>query len=253
MKNQFIFIAAVALLISRTTHAGILAGPITNTANRHIYYLLTQNTWPASRAEAITLGGDLVVIRNANENSFVFTNFAGFSGVPRGLWIGLSDRRRESCWEWESGDPATFLNWATGNSLATSEPNGGTIQNFAFIRPYFLNAAGSYLPSRWNDSGMSNNTSGFPISTGNVTNFPLHGVVEIVPTSTVSNLTVRTAVEIAWPSQSNSIYQVQWASELDTNTWQNLGVLLKGDGSTTTILDSTEGVARRFYRVLRQD
>ena len=35
----------------------VLAGPITNSANGHVYYLLNSNTWTASEAKAFKLGG----------------------------------------------------------------------------------------------------------------------------------------------------------------------------------------------------
>ena len=50
--------------------ASILQGAVTNPANGHTYYLLTQNTWTASEAEAVTLGGHLVTANDAdNEGS----------------------------------------------------------------------------------------------------------------------------------------------------------------------------------------
>jgi len=69
----------------------------------------------------------------------------------------------------------------------------------------------------------------------------------------VTNVLIRTAVEVAWPSQSNVWYQVQWASALDTNTWLNLGGLFPGNGFTNTVLDSSWGLPKRFYRVLKSN
>jgi len=40
--------AALLLLAAIQSRAGIIAGPITNPANGHEYYLLTPNTWTAS-------------------------------------------------------------------------------------------------------------------------------------------------------------------------------------------------------------
>ena len=66
-----------ALLLSTILHATaeIIAGPITNPANGHDYYLLGANTWTASEAEAENLGGTLAVIRNAAEQEWVFSKF----------------------------------------------------------------------------------------------------------------------------------------------------------------------------------
>src|SRR5262245_43559343 len=42
-------------LRSTPAQGAVLAGPITNAANRHAYYLLRTNTWTASEAEAVGL------------------------------------------------------------------------------------------------------------------------------------------------------------------------------------------------------
>src|SRR5439155_13144866 len=41
--------------VVRTPIVDILAGPVTNAANGHIYYLLTQSTWTAAEAAAVRL------------------------------------------------------------------------------------------------------------------------------------------------------------------------------------------------------
>ena len=70
--------------------AGILSGPAINPGPGHTYYLLTQNTWTASEAEAVTLGGHLVTINDSAENDWVLNTFnrhasnkaPGESGIP---------------------------------------------------------------------------------------------------------------------------------------------------------------------------
>lgn len=66
----------------------------------------------------------------------------------------------------------------------------------------------------------------------------------------VAGLAIWPAVEIGWPTLSNQLYQVQWAAELDTNRWFNLGSPIRGDGATNSLFDSTRGGAKKFYRVL---
>jgi hypothetical protein len=63
-------------------------------------------------------------------------------------------------------------------------------------------------------------------------------------------LAIYPAVEIGWLSQTNRLYQVQWASELDLSTWFDLAPPVSGSGSTNFVFDSTRGGSRRFYRVL---
>ena len=57
------------------------------------------------------------------------------------------------------------------------------------------------------------------------------------------------AVEIGWNSVTNATYQVQWASEFDTNTWFNFGPSVPGNGTTNSVFDSTRNGSRKFYRV----
>ncbi len=98
----------------------ILAGPITNSANGHWYYLLNFTNWPAAERIAASLGGHLATINDATENQWVFDTFGRFGGIERPLWIGLNDSAQEGTWTWVSGEPVTYLNWSP------NEPNGGS-------------------------------------------------------------------------------------------------------------------------------
>jgi hypothetical protein len=56
-------------------------------------------------------------------------------------------------------------------------------------------------------------------------------------------------VELCWPSTSNTLYQVQYRSDLTTNIWTDLGAPVQGSGSTNCIYDAILlGEPRRFYR-----
>ena len=84
MKIQHLM-ALVVLSLATVPGAGaaVLAGPITNAANGHAYYLLTTNTWTQSENEAIALGGHLVTINDDAENDWVYDTFSQFGGAPR--------------------------------------------------------------------------------------------------------------------------------------------------------------------------
>jgi len=59
-------------------------------------------------------------------------------------------------------------------------------------------------------------------------------------------LTIETAgVRLRWPTQSNTIYQVQWSS--DMQSWSNLTTIV-GTGNDTNLVDWTDG-PRKFYRL----
>src|SRR5688572_4936278 len=171
-------------------HSAVIAGPVTNPANGHIYYLLSPGTWNTAETEAISMGGHLVTINNTNENTWVTDTFAFFNGQPIALWIGLSDRVTEGRYEWASGEPFLFEHWEQG------EPNNSNDFDQDFVHTYHrdLNAA---VRRRWNDLQGTNTMSGV---------YPLHGVVEVVP-GTAALLSIRTAVEIAWESQTTNRYQ----------------------------------------------
>ncbi|XP_007547294.1 CD209 antigen-like protein E [Poecilia formosa] len=82
-------------------------------------YLLSASSgsWDEGRADCRTRGGDLVVINNDDEQTFLstFTN--------KETWIGLNDKETEGSWMWVDGTPLSQLltkYWAT-----TQPDNGG--------------------------------------------------------------------------------------------------------------------------------
>jgi len=133
----------------------VLGSPVVNPANGHSYSLLSQNTWTAAEAEAVTLGGHLATVNDAAENVWICNTFAG----SYYLWIGLNDVASEGQFVWSSGEPATYTNWYPG------EPNNanGTqhyvqIYNFEGLR-------------QWHDNADINRIGSFPV----------YGVAEVVP------------------------------------------------------------------------
>lgn len=217
------FLTLTLILTSESLRAGIRGGPITNSANGHIYYLLTTNSWINAEAEAVQLGGHLVTINDQAENNFVLTNFSNFGGVSRILWIGLNDRQVEGTFTWVSGEESAYRRWRAG------EPNnfGGSEFNVEF------HPQGAADAGLWNDRAAD----------------MLNGVVEVV-TGIATHIRIRTAIEISWESQTTNRYQVQWSSALATNNWFNLGSTIQGAGALQSVIDRPQEDAKRFYRVL---
>ena len=123
----------VALLIiglGLPAQAGVIAGPVTNPANGHTYYLLSPSTWTKAEAEAITLGGHLATIRNAAEDRWVSATLGSFS---RALWIGLNDRNKIRQYTWSSGEPVTYVNWSGGQP--DNRPEDGGTEFYVHIWP----------------------------------------------------------------------------------------------------------------------
>jgi|GEM_PF-3288136 len=140
----------------------ILAGPITNTANGSIYFLLSSSTWTEAEAKAVALGGHLVTINDAGENDWVFNTFANFGGQTSHLWIGLNDAAQEGAFVWSSGQPITYTRWAPG------EPNEFVPgEDYAHINSPVYSSLGN-----WNDHANSASDS---------SGHPFRGVVEISP------------------------------------------------------------------------
>lgn len=92
---------------------------ITNPGNGHPYFLLGQSDFATAQAMATSLGGNLVSIDSAAENTWIKDTFSNFGGTQRNLLIGLHDTQIEGTFQWVSGEAFTYDNWAVG------EPNDG--------------------------------------------------------------------------------------------------------------------------------
>lgn len=165
MKHELLGRATVLSFIvaamASGARAAVLTGPIANPANGHEYFLLSQNDWTASEAEARSLGGHLVTINNADEDAWVVTAFANYGNTPRALWLGLNDVAVEGAFVWASGEQVTYTNWGDG------EPNDHQgKEDWAHILP-----STDWRFPHWNDTYDSSTTFGSA----------MHGVVEVVP------------------------------------------------------------------------
>ena len=87
---------------------------------------------------AVGLGGHLVAINDAEENSWIRCNVATADGINgEDAWIGLNDAASEGTFVWSNGDKATYTNWGGG------EPNdAGGVEDVAQLR----------TDGRWNDN-----------------------------------------------------------------------------------------------------
>lgn len=60
--KYFVLLVTLVLALA-SARAGVIAGPLTNPANGHLYYLLDADTWTNSEAQAVALGGHLVTTK----------------------------------------------------------------------------------------------------------------------------------------------------------------------------------------------
>lgn len=127
-------LAFVALAMS--VEAQSLGGPppgfnwIQNPANGHFYAMTANSSWAAAAALADSLGAEteMVTIRSQAEMDWLVTTFAlGSLPFNSGVWIGFNDEAVEGVWEWRSGEPVVYTNWAPG------EPNNTGNEDYANI------------------------------------------------------------------------------------------------------------------------
>lgn len=152
-----------SLVVFRLPYAAdVIAGPIVYPANGHYYFLLDQDSWTASEDEAVEIGGHLVTISDATENRWVLNTFSRYGGVPRALWLGLSDAVKEGAFVWATREPVSYAHWWSG------EPNNlGGAENYTHMYDLDRGAHAGY----WNDCGNGTSENGVP----------LFGVVEVDP------------------------------------------------------------------------
>ena len=142
--------------------AAIVQGPVVNPNNGHLYYLLSRNTWTASEAEAVRLGGHLATIRSVSEQNWIFRTFGQGFGGGRLLWIGLNDAEKESSFVWSGREASAYRFWAPG------EPNNDLgREDYAALYYDGHSSAG-----RWND---------WPNIQSDPIGIPFMGIVEIAP------------------------------------------------------------------------
>ena len=84
------------------------------------YYVDNTRTQRMSdaREKCKEMGGDLAIIRSANENQFIFDLVTKTRGIPEhwGVWIGLQ-RKADGNFQWVDGSPLEYNKWYPG------EPN----------------------------------------------------------------------------------------------------------------------------------
>ena len=114
---QFKKVAAVvssALAVSAGVHAqDAVQWRVEDGGNGHWYQAKMQRgSWNTSRVACEQLAGHLVTITSVGENTFVVQ--LGSSN----LWLGASATESTGCtltaWQWVTGEPMNYLNWAGG-------------------------------------------------------------------------------------------------------------------------------------------
>ncbi|XP_053293421.1 macrophage mannose receptor 1 [Pleuronectes platessa] len=74
-------------------------------------------TWSDAQRECRKERGDLVSIRNVEDQSFVISQL-GFASDDE-LWIGLNDRTTEGLFDWSDHSAVSFTSWEYGKPMST--------------------------------------------------------------------------------------------------------------------------------------
>ena len=108
----------VPIRLYRRTNATITGFTNQQNYNGHSYYRSTGTaTWTTARSNCAAMGGYLVTITSAAEQSFIFNIW------PSG-WIGLTDEVNEGTWRWVTGETYSYKNWNSG------EPNNAGNEDY---------------------------------------------------------------------------------------------------------------------------
>ena len=211
MKRLFALLAALPLL-SLTSQAAVVAGPVINPANGHSYYVISQNTWTNAQLEAQSMKGNLATINDTNEHNWVVSQFNTPTNA-RALWIGFRDLTGTGDYTWVDGSPVTFTNWYPG------EPNNKLADRFTYIL-----RANAFPTAQWNNIGNFNNDAGVPNG-----GQPIYGLVEVENDPRVI------AGPIANPANGHAYYL------LSPGTWTNAQAKAEAlNGHLVTINDEAE-------------
>lgn len=95
-----------------------------NPANGHPYTLLGASDVSAAISMAESIGGHLVTISDAAENSWLLTQFGSVPAVTNDFWLGYNDLQLEGTFEWMNGEVTGYENWELG------EPNNAGNEDY---------------------------------------------------------------------------------------------------------------------------
>ena len=81
---------------------------VINPTNGHAYKKIRCENWHDAQRKAVEESAHLVSINDDAEQNWLQVIFGG---AP--FWIGLTDVKKEGEWQWDSGEPFNYANWAT--------------------------------------------------------------------------------------------------------------------------------------------
>src|SRR5581483_2665511 len=216
------------------TNLTVIAGPVTNSANQHVYVLLEPSSWTDGEATAKAMGGHLVTVNDQEEHLWIIQNFSSFGGIGRALWIGLTDPNpswtNDGSWNWvqhfiwASGQAVTFFTWSTDPTIGA--------QGVGKIKMVQPNPARLADQCEWAEEADSTLLNG-------LVEVPLPLEIDSQPPDTSVGIGRETTLAVAADGITAIHYQ-----------WQFNGTNLPGATAATLVLSNVQPQQSGPYRVI---
>ena len=125
MLRNAIGVCSLMILAGIARADSVVVGPVADPFKPgYNIEVISQDSWTGDEAYAQSIGGNLMSINSAAENTWAVTTLLiahtggpDLSDVP--VWIGFSDANTSPTFEWADGSTVTYTNW----NAATGEPN----------------------------------------------------------------------------------------------------------------------------------
>ena len=221
-------------------------------------------TWEEASENAISWGGHLATFETEEDWNMALDSI-GSRGLDiyRGLWIGGIKNEQTGEWEWITGEPLVFNQWASGspreaggsgkvavgggfgfNPFLWDEVPSRGVRDGYIIEKGFLTDPNS--PDTDGDGWKDGTESEFessPLNADKMPTFQPRGVV-------VWEESKVTSFELRFPAASSESFSIQGSVDMTEWTTTETGIIGNG-GTVSRVFPQSEG-SLKFFRVVRE-